>query len=229
MRTVIIPAAGKATRFGGTLKELLPINATDTPMLRAIQNAVLGMDADELMIITNKDKVRDHMNYITEHGMYNLPISYRMQTFSKDLWGAIQSGLNWNNPTNGGLVLPDTITFVPELNDLHAPITFGTFWTQEPERFSIIHNGTIITKQKPVYDIGDDKKLEDIVGYKAWGVVMWNKEVAEYWINGPEYDHYDDAFRDAINHFGYTTFDLPYYYDLGSFNKYIDYLKEAYE
>lgn len=222
MRTVIIPSAGKATRFGGTLKELLPINPTDTPMLRAIQNAVLGMNADELMIITNAAKVQDHMNYVMQHAMYNLPISYRMQTFGKDLWGAIQSGFNWNQPTDGGLVLPDTITFVPELGEVTAPITFGTFWTQEPERFSVLIEGTIRTKEIAK----EQDVLERLAGYKAWGTVLWNAEVANYWMNeAPEYDHYDDAFRDAMQRFGYSTFELPYYYDVGTFSKYVEYLK----
>lgn len=215
MKQVIIPSAGRATRFGGTLKELLPINETETPMFRAIQNAVLGMNADEIVLITSTEKISEHVKYIDKNIPYGIPISYRIQNNAQDLWGAILTGIDWNS--DGGLVMPDTVTFInPEYTT--APIAFGVFWTQEPNRFSILSNGTIYTK-RPI--------LDDIrVHSKAWGTVEWGVEVAQYWQQTDEYAHYDDAFRDAMERFGYATYDLPYYYDLGSFKAYTDYIKE---
>lgn len=214
MRTVIIPTAGKATRFGGLLKELLPLNATDTPLKRAIDNAVIGMDADEVIIITNKEKIWEHMNYISRNVEFHLPIQYVPQVYDRDLLGAILTGLSRYN--DGGLVLPDTVTMV-DAHDVTAPLSFGTFVTQEPHRFSIIRNGTIVTKQH-IGIPGD--------GFNAWGAVMWSREVAQYWIeNSDTYEHYDDMFRDAMHYFGFATFNLPYYYDLGSFDTYVEYLK----
>jgi hypothetical protein len=228
MRTIIVPAAGKATRFGGTLKELLPLNATDTSLKRAIDNAVIGMDADEVILVTSKEKLWEHTNYVSTHIGFHLPIQYVPQVYDRDLLGAILTGISPHN--DGGLVMADTVTFVPDLEGATSNLSFGTFWTQEPERFSVIHDGTIITKQKPVSYLGDGQKLEDMVGYKAWGVVMWSKEVAEYWIaKSDRYEHYDDMFRDGMKEFGYTTFELPYYYDLGSFDKYFEYLKETHK
>lgn len=212
MRTVIIPSAGKATRFGGLLKELLPLNATDTPLKRAIDNAVIGMDADEVVLVTNKDKIWEHMNYISRNIEFHLPIQYVPQVYDRDLLGAVLTGLSPH--TDGGLVLPDTVTMV-DAHNFTAPISFGLFTTTEPERFSVVDDRTICTKEAALQGT-----------YKAWGAVMWSREVAEWWIeHSNEYEHYDDMFRDAMARWGYATFDLPYYYDLGSFDKYVEYLK----
>jgi hypothetical protein len=220
MRTVIIPSAGKATRFGGLLKELLPLNATDTPLKRAIDNAVIGMDADEVVIITNKNKLWEHINYISCNIPFHLPIQYVPQVYDRDLLGAILTGIS--PYTDGGLVLPDTVTMV-NAHNITAPLSFGTFLTLEPNRFSVLADKTIYTKQASM-----PVKNENPLGYKAWGAVMWSKEVAEYWIeHSDKYEHYDDMFRDAMNRWGYATFDLPYYYDLGSFESYLQYLKDT--
>lgn len=215
MRTVIIPAAGKATRFGGTLKELLPINETDTPLLRAVQNAVIGMDADEIVLVTNPEKVSAHTGYLNKAAPYTVPISYRMQQ-GNELWGAIMTGLNEH--MDGGMVMADTVTFVDSCKIPYAPIVFGTFKTLTPERFSVIYGNTILTKQS-LLNTGESL---------AWGVVLWNIDVTRYWLSSeaPEYEHYDDAFRDVMQRFGFATFELPYYYDLGTFKSYVDYLGE---
>ncbi len=218
MRTVIIPSAGKATRFGGLAKELLPLNATDTPLKRAIDNAVIGMDADEIILVTSKERIWEHTNYIGSHIGFHLPIQFVPQVYDRDLLGALLTGMSMHN--DGGLVLPDTVTMV-DTHGIEGSLVFGTFWTQEPERFSVIYDGTIITKQRI-----EGNEVDNVAGFKAWGVVMWSKEVAQYWINkSDEYEHYDDMFRDGMQHFGYRTFNLPYYYDLGSFDKYVEYLK----
>lgn len=215
MKQVIIPAAGKATRFGGTLKELLPLNETDTSLLRAIQNAVLGMNADEIVLVTSIEKINEHIRYIDKNVPYGIPINYRIQKNTQDLWGAILTGIDWNN--DGGLVMADTVTFVnPE--DSTAPLAFGIFKTWQPERFSVIRDKTIVTKEVSYKELID--------GANAWGTVEWTKEVAQHWRDTDEYAHYDDAFRDAMQIFGYATYDLPYYYDLGTFKSYTDYIKE---
>lgn len=216
MRTVIIPAAGRATRFGGTLKELLPLNATDTSLKRAIDNAVIGMDADEVVLVTNRDKIWEHTNYVSTHIGFHLPIHYVPQVYDRDLLGAILTGISPHN--DGGLVMADTVTMV-DAHNFTAPLSFGVFETKEPHRFSVMAEKTILTKQQ---------FAGNTTAYKAWGVVMWSREVAEYWIeHSNDYEHYDDMFRDAMDRYGYGTFDLPYYYDLGSFESYLAYLKET--
>lgn len=223
MRTVIIPAAGKATRFGGTLKELLPLNSTDTSLRRAIDNAVIGMDADEVIVVTNAEKIGEHTRYIGTHLGFN-NIQYVPQVYDRDLLGAILTGISRYH--DGGMVMADTVTMV-DAHDVTAPLSFGTFWTREPERFSVLWNNSIATKQQFYDDTVDRNELPP---FKAWGVVMWSREVAEYWIeHSNNYEHYDDMFRDGMERYGYATFDLPYYYDLGSFTAYLHYLKETHK
>lgn len=211
MRTIIIPAGGKATRFGGTLKELLPINATDTPLLRALQNAVIGFDADEVLVISSLDKIKEHAYYVGRNMAHAAPFIRYSITTSDNLWEALDDVMPLHD---GGIVLADTVTFV-EPQQITAPLVFGVFKTFQPERFSVIRNDTIITKQ-PMLNAGHSL---------AWGVVLWSKEVVDYW-RKHQYETYDDAFRDAMRVFGYATFDLPYYYDLGSFEAYVEFLKE---
>lgn len=213
MRHIIIPAGGKAVRFGGTLKELLPLNATDTPLLRAIHNASLGLRANIITIITDIPKVTEHMRYISMRSAHLKNIRYMLKT-GDELWESVYDALE---VCDGGLVLADTVTMVPNIGEMTAPIMFGVFDTTQPERFSLIQDHTILTKPK---DMPEGT-------YKAWGVVLWNKDVANYWIyHMDEVDSYDEAFRRAMDTFGYDTFTLPYYYDLGSFNAYTEYIKE---
>lgn len=225
MRTIIIPSAGRATRFGGTLKELLPLNATDTSLKRAIDNAVIGMDADEIVLVTNKDKIWEHTNYVGTHIGFHLPIQFVPQVYNRDLLGAILTGITPYK--DGGMVMADTVTMV-DAHAITAPLSFGVFATWQPERFSVLWDNSIVTKQE-FYDCEENQRY-DLPAFKAWGVVLWSKEVAAYWVqHSDEYEHYDDMFRDAMYFFGYATFDLPYYYDIGTFEAYLAYLKEIHK
>lgn len=206
---VIIPAAGKSIRFGGVLKELLPISAIKTPLEQAVDNALTGLHADSVVIITNAEKIGAHTAHVSKSALYS-SVDYRIQV-GHELWSAIKTGLE---ATDGALVLPDTVTCINSAHIPDAPIVFGVFKTTEASRFSVIANDTIYTKQR----------LDGV--QRAWGIVLWNSEVAQYWLEH-NYVHYDDAFRAAMNEYGYKTFDLPYYYDFGTFSAYAQYLKET--
>lgn len=221
MRKIIIPAGGQALRFGKVLKEFAPLNidGSDTTFKRSIYLAIHKLQASDIVIITNPEKAQIHLEYIHREILplytdVNILLAGTQQQASSVL-EAIGWGLRIG-PRNipGGLLLPDTVTDF-DLPEVQAGITFGTFKTTEPERFSIVHENTIYTKvrRSGVYD--------------AWGVVLWSAMVGEAMaarIN--EYDDYDHMFKQMMHVFGYDTFPLDYYYDLGSIEHYLKYMED---
>ena len=60
MKTLgIIPAAGKATRFGGVIKELLPYE--NESLLRRTIRILKKGGADQVVVLTNPEKVHMHV------------------------------------------------------------------------------------------------------------------------------------------------------------------------
>ena len=109
-------------------------------------------------------------------------------------------------------MIPDTFvsarTFpVP----LGGEFGLGVFRTEEPERFGVLRGGEIVNKQP-----SDEPGL-------AWGVLAWSKLVAAHWRNHV-YADYTQAINDAIKTFGYTLWELDYYFDIGSMSHYAEFL-----
>jgi UTP-glucose-1-phosphate uridylyltransferase len=213
--TIIIPAGGQATRFNGIIKELLPIDLEGTTALLNILRLAQKVGANEIRLISNELKKAIHTHYIRTIAYRQIPspISVHItKDYDKDLWSGIRKYLH--KIQRGGLLLPDTITdfFVPEQT---KGITFGVFDTHEPERFSIIENDRILTKPKN----------KPAGYYKAWGVVLWSAEATQYMLK-ETYDSktYDEAFQSVMDTFGYSTFPLHYYYDIGTMETYMQYI-----
>lgn len=200
MRRVIIPAAGKASRIFGIPKELLPIDEGVTCLSKSIK---LASTVGQPIVISNPIKLALH-SYVVD-----VPI---MLQKGDELWGAIKTGLQEGK--DGGLILADTVTDFSVYDiDTEADLSFGTFLTNSSRRFSVLLENRIATK-------------EDLPGtYDAWGVVLWSKRVTDFMLT-LEDDHYDRIFERVIQRFGYSTFPLHYYKDLGTFDSYVDYIAE---
>lgn len=224
-RHYIIPAAGKATRFNGIHKELAPLPNGHTSLGHALDLA-LNSAAIDILILTHSSKWWLHHEFIKlyekQRGIKPGLIRLEMQRdYTYDLWSAIIQGLHMMPELKpGGLILPDTITdFNPEYAQTsHDGLSFGVFDTTEPHRFSIIENDEIITKP--------DYKPEGI--YKAWGIVLWSA-IAHKRLLEIDVTRYDDAFQQVMDRLGHETFPLEYYYDLGSVDKYIEYIADVNE
>lgn len=220
MRKIIIPAAGKAVRFNGILKEFAPIDTT-TPLHRMIWLAKTKLQASYITLVTNAAKYEIHKEFIDTIAVVYPEIQFTLINQSnygnRDLLDAIITGLQtqpWN--IAGGLLLPDTITDFDTIEST-APLTFGTFPTTEPERFSVLYQKSIYTKSTA---------LQPGI-YNAWGVVLWDANVAQKMLTyHNRYTHYDDMFYHMMMMFGYTTFTLDYYYDIGSIKTYLNYLED---
>lgn len=239
----LIPAAGKASRFDGLYKELLPIDETEHGrIITGLSHSLMlawGLGCDKVIIITNKDKVSTHRSYITQLSSLNYMIPeyvvLQNQLYTNDLWGAIKTFNScWNEATTMNhtigkddhciMIMPDTVPYFE-----HWPLdkvdrcdfTLGLFETETPERYSTYNSYTnqIITKQACSGTCD------------AWGMVGWSKRVADFWLRTEEttpYRHYDEAFNDVLwrqSEFTRNTFEISSYHDIGTFERYKEFLR----
>jgi hypothetical protein len=205
----VIPAAGRATRFGGIFKELLPIGEDEYLLDHAIrQSAALG--ADHALVVTRIEKRPWHESHVYRH-VDGVPVDFIEQRHGGDLWGAIRTTFPLREKSI--LVMPDTV-FACDGPLPDCDLAFGVFVTDTPERFSIVEHDRIITKQP-----AEGKHL-------AWGCVWWSERVIDHWEQSA-FTHYDRAFESAMQRFGYTLVPITQYCDLGTWASYQSYVREA--
>jgi hypothetical protein len=199
----VIPAAGRATRWGGVLKELLPIHEKET-LIKHTLNAMSTVKCDAVVIVTNREKLQSHASHLEDWSVY-----YAVQFGGKDIWSAIVESL----PIHGRMnyfAMPDTYYPVDIFSGMSADFSMGYFETEKTERFGIITDLGIINKQTMPEGI-----------YRAWGILAWSDKVAEYWMdNVNEIESYTHAFNMAISKFGYDLKHMDYYYDLATIEDY---------
>ena len=195
----IIPAAGKAQRFGGTLKELLPL-PDGRSFLRA---AVHRLPVDLVVIVTNKEKIQEHAREIGGDAVY-------MVQRGDDIMGAIMTALDVR-ADRYYFTMPDTVTDTDNIPDAH--FCMGYFMTDKPERFGCIVNGHVI-----------NKAAEVITPAHAWGTLTFDALVADLWRERQPQD-YTTAINMAIHEFGYVLHPLNYYNDNASIQDYLELMR----
>lgn len=197
----IIPAGGKAERFGGVIKELLPVG----DHVRLIDRAMMALHkagAKRYLVITSKEKYTYHVNALDIWKPYFVIQSY------PEIWGAVRHSLEICGAHNI-LVMPDTyfpVDAIPQNFTRH--LSFGYFITQKPERFGVIEDGKVV-----------DKQAHPPGHYLAWGVLRWSNEVAHFWRRS-KYESLPEALTGAMQRYGYDTFKLDYYHDMARFEDY---------
>ena len=199
-RIGIIPAAGSANRFGGIIKELLPISKDKAIMDYSI-HAMRQGGVNSIIVVTSARKIAA----LAEH---RPGLLYTLQIEARDIWGAILAGLRFE-ADEYLFAMPDTC--IPEDafdRTMTADFELGTHWTDKPERFGMIRHDGIHNKEP-----GDPGS--------AWGVLMWKKKVRDYWI---EFDYdiksYTEAFNMAMGVYSWKAFELSDYYDVSNFDDY---------
>lgn len=220
MRTGIILAAGMASRFSGVYKDLLPTDSGPGDMNCVIDHGFAALShwgADRYIVTTNPTKIHEHTRHFGRRKFAANTIAL-VPMYSGEMFNSLQSALSFASERNA-MVMADTIFNYDAIPvNITAPLSFGVFRTYEPERFSVFYTNDrqqtyLVTK--PVNLKGE---------FKAWGCVLFNLEVAEYWRGLSPDLPYDEAFNLAMNRYGYATFDLEYYYDLANFEKYREYV-----
>lgn len=200
----IVPAAGKGKRFGGAFKELLPISDTESLLTRTL-TFLEDIPTDHNIVITNPWKYAAHA-----HAVGDRVELVEQKDYSKDAWGAIRASFPYALEMNYYL-MPDTYTparsYYGELPE--SDFVMGLFSTVHPERFGVLHDGAICDKS----DIFRGSIQ------MAWGFVAWSKAVADYW-ESQDIQSHTQAFNLAMKRFGYTTFHMPFYFDIASMQDY---------
>lgn len=209
MKSAIILAAGQSVRFNGLLKELLP-TGEDREVIDHSISAAKQWGADRIIITTNPNKIAQHAKQFSKPKYQDLNISFKVLYEGEMLDSLL---LACQEATSENLMLMADTVFSGGIEVPKRNLAFGTFNTNTPDRYSIFDGGRIVTKPK-----------EYTGNYKAWGCVAFSDKVAKYW-QSYMFNHYDAAFNSAISEFGYDTFDIGTYHDLGTFSRYVDYLK----
>jgi hypothetical protein len=194
----VIPAGGKATRFMGIHKDMLPVG-NDQFLLSSAMDRARAMGARRCVIVTSSEKAALHERFLANNDSL-------LVSSSRGLWGAIRESFHfWEESI---LVLPDTL-FTIDQPVPDTPFALGTFVTNEPSRFSILVNGVIITKPGGIVQTPQ----------QAWGCAYWNKDVIDLW-RERHYADYDEAFNAALYAFGCHTFAIQDYQDFGDWASY---------
>lgn len=202
----IIPAAGNANRFGGIFKELLPVSDTESLLTRTL-TFLEEIPTDHNIIITNPWKYAAHAHTVGDRAEL-----VEQKDYSRDAWGAIQASFPHAMDMNYYL-MPDTYTparsYYEELPE--ADFVMGLFSTVHPERYGVLWDGAI-------YDKSDTFNGSIQM---AWGFVAWSKAVVRFWQESPvEIQTHTQGFNMAMKRFGYTTFHMPFYFDIASMQDY---------
>lgn len=200
----IIPAAGKAQRFGGVLKEMLPVSDGATLIKRTL-TALNNGGCDMSLLITSREKMQAHAQHLEDW-----PVYYVIQSGHKDIWSAIIESLPIHGKVNL-FAMPDTFFPMDIFKDfMQGDFVMGAFETTMPERFGVLtENGIVNKRQLPPGT------------YRAWGVIGWTDKVAQYWIEHvDQIETYTQALNMAMAEFGYHVKPMAYYYDLAAWADY---------
>lgn len=198
-RLGIIPAGGKAERFRGVMKEMLPCGEVSL-----LDRCVLAMSmvCDDVMVISTPDKIHIHAHALKDTGA---SFCIGKDTLKKSLEDVIRKPYD-----HFVFAMPDT--YFPLMifeRKYKADFTLGLFQTDMPSRFGVMHKGQIWDKY---FNKGD---------FLAWGVLAWSRNAADHWLqNKHDYPNHTAAFNGLLNTFEYETFELAYYYDMASYDDY---------
>lgn len=194
MKIGILPAAGKAIRFGGVDKELLKLNGKTM-----LEHAAARLP-ENVVVITTEGKLQNHMKVLPK-------AIFAIQEGNQDLWSAIKTGLTFQ-ADRYYMTMPDTYMRVDVFkNAPQEDFNLGTFTTDKPERFGVLRDNRVIDKQA-----GE-------IPATAWGVLTWSRNVRDYWLKC-EVNNFCEAINVAMTAFYFQTWDIGKYHDLASAEDY---------
>lgn len=201
----IIPAAGQAIRFGGILKECLPVgNPYEGGSF--LRRAVISLKSNckDIVVVTMPEKIREHAQQVGN--LYGVSFVLQQQS---ELLGALRSPQL--NSEYYFMAMPDTLfpqQAWPEDFDKEKFLV-GLFDTTQGQRFGVWRDGQI-----------DDKNPANRgESLKAWGLLGWPWKAMNS-IRGSQLHNHTDVFNSLLEQVGYSTFDLDYYYDIADFESY---------
>lgn len=213
-RIGIVPAAGKAERWGGTLKELMPLSMGRTILDHTLD--VMTSTVDQIVIVTSQEKIQTISAHVGDRT--RTPISFTLQhaAHGPDIMGAIVAGCE-TKADRYFFAMPDThydrdaFQYFPTHD-----FAMGLFDTTTPERFGVLAGREIVNKRAQ-WQLNKDGKLHT---YNAWGVLTWTSDCVALWRDlKPE--SYTIAINQAIDEYGVNFWRLKQYYDFASHDDYL--------
>ena len=203
----IIPAGGSAARFNGVNKELLPVSKTECALGRCAR-LMRDAGADRLMLYSTPEKKSVHALVVKRADIITTHMAGLWQVL---LHAASKAPADWYL-----FAMPDTVT--PEDTFTNFPLIFdvtcGTFWTDKPERFGILHDNKIIDKPNH--------------GGLAWGTWVISRDamltLARHCKISREHTV---ALNAMITKHGYENKPLDFYYDVATLDDYREYLCQS--
>lgn len=202
-RLAILPAAGNALRFGGQYKELLPV-ANGENALQAAYRRVSQFE--QVLIITTPEKIALHAQAC--------PQAVFVLKTSDQLYETLLNCLKGFPADEYYFTMPDTVWSGAWPKTPYNQLGLGIFQTYEPERFGVLYDSRIV-----------DKGMWTKPGtpFMAWGVLCWTKAVRDYWLEN-EFPNLPTALNAAMQHLGYSCFQISDYHDFANLTHYAKYL-----
>jgi molybdopterin-guanine dinucleotide biosynthesis protein A len=218
MKTLgVIPAGGKASRWGGYLKELLPLYGGHWLIDHTVA-AMERVEVDAILVVTSRAKLAPLANHLARRP-WSMPILYAVEERGLDIWGGILEALRVQ-ADEYLFAMPDTFyppgAFVdrPWLERPAHDFALAIHQTAKPERFGILQGNQVINKREHPPGV-----------YDAWGLMAWSGRVAEFW-RAVDIGNYTDAINAAIEGFGLQTWRIDYYHDMATFDDYREWIIE---
>ena len=199
-KTGIIPAAGMATRFGGLMKELLPLPDGRSLLEHAIERLSF---CDRIVIVTSDAKTKEHQRYVG--GKVQL-----IPQFGQGMWSAIKSAYTMYHADQYYMTMPDTwiapdcFAGVPE-----TAFAYGYFLTDTPERFGCLCQDKFV-----------DKSGDIPTPAVAWGVLSWSRSACDLWERTRAAD-YTSAINVALAEFTTRHWNIGAYFDCANMDAYM--------
>lgn len=202
----VIPAAGRAARFGGVLKELLPLPGGFTFIGKACER--LSRACSRIAIVTTPEKIAAHAEATRGYG-----VEFVLQRGNNDIWSAIRTALDIE-AERYFFTMPDTLMDDAVFERPHrADFGLGLFHTMTPERFGVLVGGKVVNKQAGLP-----------VPAAAWGVLSWSERVRALWLDNEPRD-YTDAINRAMRSLSWETWGIGAYHDNAALADYMALLK----
>ncbi len=215
-RLGILPMAGKAERWNGVHKELLPVGENKYLCDYAL-DAFKAQNVDTVAIVTTPQKIAMHAQHFSKPKYEDLNYYFVIQK-GVELWKAIESCLlESTRATYTYFAMPDTVIPNDAFNGYFTDFYLGLFNTLSPERFSVVKDDYIYTKDNTL--TGTQQK--------AWGVLAWDDYTAKHlFFYAGANMHYDIVFNKIMNQVPVRYGTLLYYYDLADWKAYRSFVED---
>jgi hypothetical protein len=202
----IVPAAGKAERFGGLLKELLPWNGGS---LLGNTVTILQQHCDNVIVLTRPEKIMQHAQALDGYGA-----TFILQEGDNLLSGL--KSITWDSDYYL-FAMPDTVfplDAFPQGGVFDKDVfQIGLFDTTEGQKFGVWG------EDEDGGWIDDKNSKNEGKERQAWGLLGWPRAAMNV-IRETYLKEHTDAFNVAIAEVGFETFMMAYYHDFSSFDDY---------